>query len=53
MLFAGCEVLTLWYAIEERNALYGVKQSIETSLPELHAHARRRALSPCLTNTAT
>lgn len=23
MLFAGCEVLTLWYAIEERNNLYG------------------------------
>lgn len=23
MLFAGCEVLTLWYAIEERNTLYG------------------------------
>ena len=23
MLFAGCEVLTLWYAVEERNTLYG------------------------------
>lgn len=23
MLFAGCEVLTLWYAIEERNTFYG------------------------------
>ena len=23
MLFAGCEVLTLWYATEERNTLYG------------------------------
>ena len=23
MLFAGCEILTLWYAIEERNNLYG------------------------------
>ena len=23
MLFAGCEVMTLWYAIEERNTLYG------------------------------
>lgn len=23
MLFAGCEVFTLWYAIEERNTLYG------------------------------
>lgn len=23
MLFAGCEVLTLWYAIEEQNHLYG------------------------------
>ena len=24
MLFAGCEVMTLWYAVEERNALYGM-----------------------------
>lgn len=23
MLFAGCEVMTLWYAIEQRNNLYG------------------------------
>lgn len=23
MLFAGCEVMTLWYAIEDRNNLYG------------------------------
>lgn len=23
MLFAGCEVLTLWYAVEDRNRLYG------------------------------
>lgn len=23
MLFAGCEVLTLWYAVENRNSLYG------------------------------
>ena len=23
MLFAGCEVMTLWYAVEERNGLYG------------------------------
>lgn len=23
MLFAGCEVLTLWYATDERNSLYG------------------------------
>ena len=25
MLFAGCEVLTLWYAIEQENSLYGEK----------------------------
>ena len=23
MLFAGCEVMTLWYAVEERNNIYG------------------------------
>ena len=23
MLFAGCEVLTLWYAVEEKNNIYG------------------------------
>lgn len=23
MLFAGCEVMTLWYAVEDRNAAYG------------------------------
>lgn len=23
MLFGGCEVMTLWYAVEERNTLYG------------------------------
>ncbi len=23
MLFAGCEVMTLWYAVEEQNTLYG------------------------------
>lgn len=29
MLFAGCEVLTLWYAIEERNALYGLNSPLK------------------------
>lgn len=29
MLFAGCEVLTLWYAIEERNTLYGFSSPLK------------------------
>ncbi len=29
MLFAGCEVMTLWYAVEERNNLYGVPSHIK------------------------
>lgn len=29
MLFAGCEVLTLWYAIEERNTLYGFNSPLK------------------------
>lgn len=29
MLFAGCEVFTLWYAIEERNTLYGFSSSLK------------------------
>ena len=29
MLFAGCEVLTLWYAIEERNTLYGLNSPLK------------------------
>jgi len=29
MLFAGCEVVTLWFAIEEKNTLYGVKSPIK------------------------
>lgn len=29
MLFAGCEVLTLWYAIEERNNLYGFNSPLK------------------------
>lgn len=29
MLFAGCEVLTLWYAIEERNAMYGFNSPLK------------------------
>lgn len=29
MLFAGCEILTLWYAVEERNSLYGINSPIK------------------------
>ena len=29
MLFAGCEVFTLWYAIEERNTLYGLSSPLK------------------------
>lgn len=29
MLFAGCEVLTLWYAIDEKNNLYGFNSPLK------------------------
>lgn len=29
MLFAGCEVMTLWYAIEQRNNLYGFNSPLK------------------------
>lgn len=29
MLFAGCEVMTLWYAIEENNEYYGFKSKLK------------------------
>lgn len=29
MLFAGCEVMTLWYAVEEKNTLYGTDSNIK------------------------
>ena len=29
MLFAGCEVMTLWYAVEQANDYYGFKSSIK------------------------
>lgn len=29
MLFAGCEVLTLWYAVEDRNNLYGFNSPLK------------------------
>lgn len=29
MLFAGCEVATLWYAVEESNDLYGVRSPLK------------------------
>lgn len=29
MLFAGCEVLTLWYAIEESNKIYGLQSPLK------------------------
>lgn len=29
MLFAGCEVMTLWYAVKESNNLYGVNSEIK------------------------
>lgn len=28
-LFAGCEIFTLWYAIEQRNNLYGVNSALK------------------------
>lgn len=29
MLYAGCEVLTLWYAVEQKNKLYGVDSPLK------------------------
>lgn len=29
MLFAGCEVMTLWYAVEQKNNLYGFDSSLK------------------------
>lgn len=29
MLFAGCEVMTLWYAVEQPNVLYGYKSKLK------------------------
>lgn len=29
MLFAGCEVMTLWYAVEERHAAYGFASNLK------------------------
>lgn len=29
MLFAGCEVMTLWYAVEERNSIYGFNSPLK------------------------
>ena len=29
MLFAGCEVMTLWYAVEQRNSLYGFSSPLK------------------------
>lgn len=29
MLFAGCEVMTLWYAVEQPNTLYGFKSALK------------------------
>lgn len=29
MLFAGCEVLTLWYAVEQKNKLYGFESPLK------------------------
>lgn len=29
MLFAGCEVMTLWYAVEERNNIYGLNSPLK------------------------
>lgn len=29
MLFAGCEVMTLWYAVEERNNIYGFNSPLK------------------------
>lgn len=41
-LFAGCEVLTLWYATEERNSLYGFNSPLKL---------RCRNFSPMLGDT--
>lgn len=29
MLYAGCEVMTLWYAVEQKNTLYGVQSNLK------------------------
>lgn len=29
MLFAGCEVVTLWYAVEQKNSIYGLDSPIK------------------------
>lgn len=29
MLFSGCEVMTLWYAVEQPNSLYGIDSSLK------------------------
>ena len=29
MLFAGCEVMTLWYAVEQPNELYGISSNLK------------------------
>ena len=29
MLFAGCEVMTLWYVVEEQNTLYGARSNLK------------------------
>lgn len=29
MLFAGCEVMTLWYAVEDRNTAYGITSPLK------------------------
>lgn len=29
MLYAGCEVMTLWYAVEQPNTLYGTKSNLK------------------------
>ena len=46
MLFAGCEVLTLWYAIDERNALYGLNSPLKLRCRNFTPMLGRRALSP-------
>lgn len=42
MLFAGCEVMTLWYAVEDANTLYGTRSPIKL---------RCRNFSPMLGDT--
>lgn len=29
MLYAGCEVMTLWYAVEQKNTLYGTQSNLK------------------------